>query len=346
MEKEILKKPVCIVLDTNIWRKNLLLRTGLGSAFLYTVNRGKYKIGLPEIIEDEVVLHTENAAKEAIEKIDKSFRELQSVMGTHSKYTLPNDKQISESIISRFSELEELIVRIPFTLEHARSALHRVTHKLPPSSMKNQQFKDSAIWEALLYLAKSHNIFFVTQDSDFFENKEKKKLHTKLQEEINIEEVIIEIFSDLGACLNELEENRPDEDTKMITNKIFEYIKNYVSTDIATNNLRLTDVFKYNIRTFITQNHNELAVEYSIIVDAMNTDTNELNDGESATVQVEGSCIFNIKKQLIEDNRYSSLSCNWVDTNGQNKTSGTVYASTAISFRGVPDIHYTTRQEI
>ena len=48
-------KPICVVLDTNIWRRNPLLKNPLGAALLFSLRRTGACIGLPEVIEDEIV---------------------------------------------------------------------------------------------------------------------------------------------------------------------------------------------------------------------------------------------------------------------------------------------------
>jgi hypothetical protein len=44
----------CVVLDTNVWRSELLLNTPNGAALLFLVKRCNAKIGLPEIVEKEI----------------------------------------------------------------------------------------------------------------------------------------------------------------------------------------------------------------------------------------------------------------------------------------------------
>ena len=60
------KKPICVVIDTNIWMQdsNLLLKTVMGSALLYILRQSKGKIGLPEIIEEEL---TRNIVEKGIQ---------------------------------------------------------------------------------------------------------------------------------------------------------------------------------------------------------------------------------------------------------------------------------------
>jgi hypothetical protein len=52
-------KPLCVVLDTNIWvYKTSLLRTALGAALINYLVRLKGVLGLPEVVEEEIVKQT------------------------------------------------------------------------------------------------------------------------------------------------------------------------------------------------------------------------------------------------------------------------------------------------
>jgi len=63
------------------------------------------------------------------------------------------------------------MVRVPFTLEHAKAALEMVDARMPPNGEKNQQFKDSAIWQAVLALSSDYRVHLVTNDRAFLLNR-------------------------------------------------------------------------------------------------------------------------------------------------------------------------------
>lgn len=324
-----------------------MLRTAMGSAFLYTVNTAKYKLGLPEVIEEEIYKQTELAASDAKDKIIRNFRDIQAIVGFHSPYELPGEEAIRQSLSDRFSELEKLLIRVPFTLEHAKSALRRVNQNHPPSSTKSQQFKDCAIWEASLELGREYDIYLVSNDGDFYKDNKKKDLNPTLDQEARDLGVSVVVFTGIDACLDTLERNRPEIESYKLAASIFETIKDELSRTVSKNNLRLTDLASHKISAFITENHNKLAVEYVIVVDAVNTDTSELNEGEPATVTVEGSCAFNIESQAVEFNRFSTIGENWIGTDGKGKVSKALYLRGANIYSGRgPEVPYSTRVEI
>ncbi len=324
-----------------------MLRTAMGSAFLYTLNTAKHKLGLPEVIEEEIYKHTEIAGSDAKDKISRNFRDIQAIVGFHGPYELPDEEKIRNSITERFTELDNLLVRIPFTLDHAKSALRRVNYNLPPSSTKRQQFKDCAIWEAILELGEEYDIYLVSNDGDFYKDNKKKELNPILTEEARNLSVSVAVFSGIDTCLDILEKNRPDIEATKLAADIFEAMKEELTRIVSKNNLRLTDLESHQINAFITEDHNQLAVEYIIVLDAINTDTNELNESEPASVTVDGSCTFNLENQAVENNRFNSVGESWVDTDGIGKVSKGQYIHMGTAYLGRgPDVPYSTRVEI
>ena len=49
-------KKVCVVLDTNIWRKERMMRRGLGASLLHELKRMGGYIGLPDVVKKEMLI--------------------------------------------------------------------------------------------------------------------------------------------------------------------------------------------------------------------------------------------------------------------------------------------------
>lgn len=79
--QEPTEKPICVVLDTNVWVKELLLNSSLGAAFLYSLAKLRGRIGLPEITEKEVISITARRGSEAVQNIEKNLRFVRSLIG-------------------------------------------------------------------------------------------------------------------------------------------------------------------------------------------------------------------------------------------------------------------------
>lgn len=90
------QKQICVVIDTNIWlqESSLLMRTAMGSALLYILKQSNGKIGLPEIIEEELTRNIVENGLKAIEQIDKGFKSIEVIMGFRDSYEVPNKAQL------------------------------------------------------------------------------------------------------------------------------------------------------------------------------------------------------------------------------------------------------------
>src|SRR6476660_2838369 len=147
------KKPLCAVVDTSVWRAQPLLNTPLGRTLVYTVRRQGGVIGLPEIVENELKPQIVEAGRDSIEKVRGPLGVIHTITGdSNFQIEFPSDDAIGQLVDERLNELAPAIVREPFSVEHAKAALEMVNAKLPPND-KNQQFKDSAIWQATLSLS-------------------------------------------------------------------------------------------------------------------------------------------------------------------------------------------------
>src|SRR5438105_11400294 len=132
-------KIACIVLDTNIWRSQLLLKTNLGIALLHYVRQMGARIGLPEIVEQEVKKQIVLAGEEAKDLVKQGLSTIEVLIGSRPDYLLPDVLELEKAVEERFREMESFLARVSFSLEHAKSALNMVNLELPPNSLKNQQ---------------------------------------------------------------------------------------------------------------------------------------------------------------------------------------------------------------
>lgn len=167
----------CIVLDSNIWIKNLLLRTPISLALIYGVVQKGAKIAIPEVVEREIYIHTEKRGLELLDNTLKNIKFL-SFFDDRSKKAideLPDKAKISKALINRLGELDSILLRHEHTFSEMKQALEMVFNEQPPNSKKNQQYKDSLLWQAVLSLANKYLVHFVTGDFGFFKNRDDKQ---------------------------------------------------------------------------------------------------------------------------------------------------------------------------
>jgi len=337
-------KPECVLLDTNIWVQNLLLRTALGSALLYALKRSGAKLALPEVVEHEVTKHTVRAAQEAIEAIEKGFRNVASVMGFHKPYEVPKEDEIEKAVRNRFAELDAFIVRVPFVLEHAKAGLRRVSERIPPSSTERQQFKDCAIWEAALSLAKNYDVHLVTQDGDFYQDIGRSVLSTRLAKECADLGVVIIAYPNLKLCVAKLSEAIPALDRSAIAEQIYKSVADQISEYAARHDLKPSNVERSDIKAFRTETPNKVAIEYCITLAAIDT-LGEPNEAkQNPTISVSGGCKYDLDTQALLENAFDEIRYEWRDLNGNVGSKGDVFLRGTIGRqRTVP---YTDREEI
>src|SRR5947209_2479431 len=116
------RKPVCVVIDTNIWRSELMLKTPVGVSLVYALGRQGGFIGLPEVVEREVKKQVVQAGLEATRSLTKSSW----IVNTLTDYpfppgSVPTQADLEKKVDTRISELAPILVRVPFTIEHARA---------------------------------------------------------------------------------------------------------------------------------------------------------------------------------------------------------------------------------
>lgn len=347
MLKNPKEKPICILADTNIWRNTLMLRSALGSAMLYTVNNLGAKIIIPEVIEDEIRKHIFKLVSEANEKIRKSFREIGAILESHRPYELPTDEDINKAIENRFGEISKFLQKTPFTLDHAKKALYRVNERIPPSSSKLQQFKDAAIWETILELGREYQVYLVTNDGDFYQDKERKNLNSILEKECINLEIDIHVYSDLSSCLTVLKNKAENPNYKLIVESIFKNKYEEIEAHASNNGLKITDIKNREVIALITENHDQLAIEFKIIFNCL--DINALPDDpkKEPYMKVEGECFYILSRNETVDTRMHRIEAHWRDIIGEEQQRCYLYLYINTPFiEKKPAVPHIVRQEI
>ena len=331
------QKPVCVVLDTNIWYQdsNLLLKTAMGSALLYILKQNGGKIGLPEIIEEELTRNIVEQGIKSARAISKEFKMIEKIMGFRSPYEVPDQAKIEESIRERLIELDDLFHRVEFTLEHAKSALRRVNEKSQPNGDKDQQFKDSAIWESILSLLDSYIIYFVTDDKHFFKgrNSSEEKLADNLSEDCEQHGGIVYIRNSMKSCLTSLQKDVPPINYSDIILKIDDIINIRLRTELATEiGFEITSLATDMsvISAFLIEKKDNLALSFEICYQCIDIQSNDNNERKDGIFKVKGSCLYKFNTQIISDIKIDFERIYWIEPNGELGSRRVIYASTFI----------------
>jgi hypothetical protein len=306
-------KPECVVIDTSIWRSSLLLKNPVGESLIYTLGRQGGLIGLPEVIEMELPHVIAEAGLEASSKLEASYRIVSALHRQPFEPSLPTQGDLEAATRERIESLERLLVRIPFTHEHSRAALDMVVKKLPPNGPSNQQFKDSAIWQAALEIADRYNVHFVTGDCGFWENRDPSKgLAGNLLQDCERMRVTVRAYPSISSCLSEVEGAEPDIDRDLLTDLILNAIFPELISQATRHRFFLRELLERELKIYRTSDAARLAVDYQVTVrfeEAAETTTSP--GRENPRVVAGGTCYFFPDRPRIEDNYLNYVKFWW-----------------------------------
>ena len=299
-----------LVLDTNIWvYSTRLLSTPLGAAVIYSLSQTKRKLALPEVIEDEIRKHTFKRGSEAVAGIHKHYRLLEQLMGSRDDYRVPSNDEFTTRVDSRLSELGTLIHRTDFSISHAKSALRRVLEETPPNGYKNQQFKDSAIWESILELANEADVDFVTEDKAFFQDcKPSKGVASNLIKDSENISGKIRVFYELPEYLKVIKKEMPPLDNEKIIKKIDESINVDLYERAVDKGYKLGDISNNEMQAFLTEQPEIVAIEFEISYSTSGVVKPETEVIIEADLVVKGNCECNITSYQVTDIEFQNIS--------------------------------------
>jgi len=298
-----------LVLDTNIWvYSTRLLSTPLGASVIYSLRQMNKKLALPEVIEQEIKKHTCKKGNEAVAAIETNYRLIEQLMGSRDDYQVPTSDQFVTRVDSRLTELGELIHKTDFTLNHAKSAMRRVLEESPPNSYKNQQFKDSVIWESIIELGNMCDVDFVTEDKGFFQDsKPQNGLASNLAEDCKSVSGKIRVFYEVSNYLKEIKEELPAFDREKVVMKINESIIDRLAERAVDKGYKFGDIGKSTVQAFLTEKPEFIAIEFEISYSTSEVLIPDSGVITEATLFVKGNCGYNITNYEVTDVQFDRI---------------------------------------
>lgn len=290
-------------------------------------------------VEKQIV----NLGQQTNDKIEAGLRAVASLIGHREPFAVPPIDDYRRAVIGRWRELDPMIVRMPFTLEHAKSALQRVMAELPPNGPKNQQFKDSAIWQAVLDLAQKYTTYLVSADTGYFKDKEHRRgLHDSLQTECQRLGVDVHLHDKLDTLLDTLRPTTPKLDYDAIAAAIRNTIEVAEYNAAAGRGYELGEAIKSNVKAYITEQVHELAVSFEITYRLFPTHP-DVAMAQDATMLVTGTCSYDMQAGQLLSWEVDDEIFEWTDQDGQRRRAKNAYARVAHTARLV---HYALRQQV
>lgn len=341
-------KPLCVVIDTSLWRSQYLLKTSLAAALLYIIKENNGYIGLPEVIEDEITNNIIEAGCDAINNIQKNLKIIQMIIGSVHSYSLPTEQEIESSVKARLEELKDLLKRVPLTLVHTKGALYRINKKLPPNGENNQQFKDSVIWEAVLELADSHIVHFVVQDKAFFKNRNPEKgLADNIWEDCRKKQPEIQVHYRLEDCLEKLEKFKPPLNYQDLAQRIDTVINSDIKTVAAREGFEIVELIDSSVSPFLTEKIEIIVLTFIFKYQLLDVSQTEGIERANAYMFSKGICSYNLNTRLVSDVIKDYDKFEWVDEEGKLVERVNMYAIVRGSYLGgQPPSKYSFRQQL
>jgi len=309
-----------VVLDTNKWYEQKLLRTAAGAALIFAVTNTQRKIGIPDIIRREIISKCAEKGKEKVDKIRGLLNLLQQLTGERFELDLPIEEELRDKAQERLSDLQDLLYQKEITLSHYQNALSRTIEKEPPAS-DGKEFKDCLIWEALLEIANDSGVEFICGDKGFMD--EDGALKQELQNEANECQYDITFYKGLKGFLNDIDQEVSRPDDKVVLPKIKEGISSEISDYSEKHDFRIGKLKEASINFSLTDDPNSLAALFEFIYKIIEVRISEHKKVPEAEMVVAGSCIYKIENNEVSEIDFDEITHR---TLAGGKIARTVYA--------------------
>lgn len=310
-----------IVLDSNIWLCEQMLRHSTGSAVRFFMRKHGARIAVPEVVRLEVERHLERQLTELSSQLRDGHTRLLRIVGELKELILPSDDELRDVAKNSFTNAGIDIVDFPFSIESARSSLEKCIRSEPPSGPKNQQFKDGVIWADCLGLADKSPVHFVTQDKAFYEGKDYKKgLAANLLAEarsvphkITIAHEVRSIFDFIGEPI-QIDKNQLHE-------QYYPQIREGTERLVGSEGFILGDLLNGQHAVFATENPDVAHVEFSLRYCCNHPSK------QSGILLAKGECVFRPSTGKLDDFRNRSEEFQFQDDEGEQQKRNRLWVS-------------------
>lgn len=312
-----------IVLDTNIWLSELALMSPLGCAFSHYVTVSGFKIGLPEVIEEETKYNFRKNLLEYRFNIESDYKRMLAIFGKMKELVMPSNEDIERKVEAIFDFHKDRIIRIPFEIKSARSSFDKIIKKEPPNSENKQQFKDGVIWANCLEFAKSNDVLFVTKDKAFFKDRSYENgLAENLLQEAQSVPCKIYIFHELADLLKEIKSDlRLNEDQliKLIEKQTYDNVLKICER----NEFNVENLSNRKFEVFATTDPKEVSVKFSLRYDLENK---AAESRERAYAESRGEFLLDIENYDIKNFVNHGEYVFWINKDGELRETKNIYA--------------------
>lgn len=195
----------CVVIDCNEWIRLKWLGSPIGLTFISALKRDlSLKLAIPEVLGGELDKHRAETARLLLRRLEDVSADIKAVTGdpTAAGIITFTEGSIEVAIRERLSAIAGQTIYPDMSIDEVRRALARVNAEAPPNGPKNQQMKDSLLWEACVTLANDHRVVFVTGDNAFYSGRQPKNgLAQNLALEPSVKDGRLQVFPSLEEAM-------------------------------------------------------------------------------------------------------------------------------------------------
>ena len=174
-----------IVFDSNVWIDQVGLQSKKGAAVRHFAKRHGAIVAIPEIVQLEVEEKLTQSLLKLRNTTEDSYLQLLPYMRKLHPIHLPSEEELRKAVANIIPTFDIPTRHLPFNVHVARSSMMKVIRKIPPSTDKREEFRDGVIWAHCLELLDEGDVYLVTEDQDFYDERNYTKgLASELADEL------------------------------------------------------------------------------------------------------------------------------------------------------------------
>ena len=330
-----------IIFDTNIWFSQLGLNSPSGAAVRFYARQRGAKVAVPEVVRLELEKNLTDHLQKMKKEIEDNHRQLLTIFGKLKEVVLPSDEQIRDKVSELLTNIDVPSIDIPLSLEASRSSFLKIIEKLPPS--KNmQQFKDGVIWANCLELLREADVYLVSEDKDFYENKKYEDgLASNLSCEADEYPHRLELVHDLGKLLKSIKQE-VQIDEAGLAKSVFDKSRENVEAIFQETGFSIGEASDIVVELFRTESAKQLYVKFQISYRCEDTSGQGRID---ATLKIRGDGSYDTETRKCGTIRISNENFKYTDADGQEQTKGSHFLSATFT-AGHRDVEHILREPL
>jgi hypothetical protein len=326
-----------VVLDSNIWLSERMLRESAGAALRFYLRRHNARIAIPEVVRREVIVHLGEEMKELAAELRQKHRRLMPLAGTLKELVLPDDAALEQRAAQAFDGIGLATIDVPFTIESARASFEQCVTGAPPSGPKNQQFKDGVIWADCLRLADETPVLLLSLDKGFYAGRDYSKgLADNLKQEAAAARHAITIAHALSAVLDRVRDAVPVDYDQVESVALTVERRMQIARMLGAIGFTLAERVQATHQLYATDNPSEAHIEFALSFRCVHP------DGRDGVLVVQGEGRYLSDTGTVLDPRERGDEFTYADADGEQQRKRHVFA-VGNAYLGHRDVQHEVR---